>query len=39
LIVENLDKKYEIKEDFDKIIGNTENAFMKVIHFLRLVIG
>jgi hypothetical protein len=27
---DSLDKKYEIKSEFDKVIGNTENAFNKV---------
>lgn len=33
LHLESLEKKYEIKNEFDKVIGNTENAFVKVLYF------
>ena len=33
-ILESLDKKYEIKNDFDRVINNTEGAFLKVILIL-----
>lgn len=35
-IEESLDRKYEIKNEFDKVIGNTENAFSKVYIILKL---
>ena len=30
LILDSLDKKYEMKNEFDKVISNTESAFFKV---------
>lgn len=34
---ESIDKKYEIKNEFDKVISNTEGAFIKVKYNIYLI--